>query len=263
MIVVLAALLFLTLFPLYFMLVSSVKTNFQLQTNYFGFPAEPHFEFYADTFAKIKTYMINSMFISGMSAVGVCLIACLSAFMFARYRFPGKPLLYGVLVAFLMIPGILTLVPQFVLVKDLGLINTPWAAILPYIAVGQLVTIIVLRTFIEEIPSELFESIRIDGGSEARAFFHIALPFSKQIILSMALINVLTTWNDFFWPLLVLPDQERMTVTVGLYRFMDQQQILYGQVFSGMTLSSIPLMLLFGFTMKYFVQGMTSGAIKA
>jgi len=263
MIVLLAALLFLTLFPLYFMVVSSLKTNFELQTNYFGLPAQPQFAYYADTFGKVKSYMTNSVFISGVAAIGVSVVACLSAFVFARYRFAGKSFLYGILVAFLMIPGILTLVPQFVLVKNLGLINTPWAAILPYIAVGQLVTIIVLRTFIEEIPGELFESIRIDGGSEARAFLHIALPFSKQIIFSMALINILTTWNDFFWPLLVLPDQERMTITVGLYRFMDQQQILYGQVFSGMTLSSIPLMLLFGFTMKYFVQGMTSGAIKA
>ncbi|MDG0810243.1 ABC transporter permease subunit [Cohnella rhizosphaerae] len=103
----------------------------------------------------------------------------------------------------------------------------------------------------------------MDGGGELIVFFRLVLPLAVPIFLSMGLVNVLSTWNDFIWPLLVLSDQAKTTVTVGLYRFMDPQQIIYGSVFSGMTLASIPLMALFAFTMKYFVQGMTSGAVKA
>ncbi|MCC3375844.1 carbohydrate ABC transporter permease [Cohnella sp. REN36] len=263
LIVVLAILLFFTIFPLYFMLVSSLKTNFELQTNFFGFPGDPQFEYYSEAFAKVKTYLLNSTYISGTAAIGAVFVSCLSAYVYARFRFPFKNLLFGINLAFLMIPGVLMLVPQFVLVTKLGLMNSPWAAILPYIASGQLVITFVLRTFFEEIPKELFESMRIDGSGEVRMFFQLCVPFALPIILSMALLNILNSWNDFIWPLLVLPDQKHMTLTVGLFRFMDQQQILYGKMFAGMTLGTIPLMILFGFTMKYFVQGMTSGAIKA
>jgi len=254
---------FCTLYPLYFMIISSVKTNAELQSNFFGFPIEPQFQYYSSALSKIKTYMTNSSIISGVSAVGVLIVSSLSAYAFARFQFRGKNVLFFTLLMFLMIPGVLTIIPQFVLVKNLGLINTPWAAILPFIASGQLVTIFVMRTFFEGIPKELFESIKIDGGSEFRCFANLVVPFALPIILSMGLVTVLNTWNEFFWPLLVLPDQQKMTLTVGLYRFMDQQQILYGQVFSAMSLASVPLMLLFSFTMKFFVQGLTSGAIKA
>jgi len=262
-ILVLSALLFFTLFPMYFMLVTSFKSNYQLSINYFGLPADPRFEYMKDAFAKIWGYMKNSMIISGASVIGVLAASSLSAYVFARFAFPLKQALFGILLAFLMIPGILTLVPQFVLITKMGLINSPWAAILPYIAGGQLVVIFVLRTFFEEVPKELVESIRMDGGNEAVVFFRLVLPLAVPIFLSMGLVNILTTWNDFIWPLLVLSDQAKTTLTVGLYRFMDPQQIIYGSVFSGMTIASVPLMALFAFTMKFFVQGMTSGAVKA
>ncbi|MFD0711688.1 carbohydrate ABC transporter permease [Paenibacillus sp. GCM10027626] len=260
---ILSVLLFFTLFPLYFMVITAFKTNFQLTVNYFGIPLEPHAEFFTDAFSKIWVYIQNSVVISGTTVIGVLVVSSLSAYVFARFEFPLKRFLFGMLLAFLMIPGILTLVPQFVLITKLDLVNSPWAAILPYIAGGQLVVIFVFRTFFEEIPKELIESIRMDGGNELVTFFRLVLPLAIPIFLSMGLVNILSTWNDFIWPLLVLSDQEKMTVTVGLYRFMDPQQIIYGSVFSGMTIASIPLMLLFAFTMRYFVQGMTSGAVKA
>ena len=263
LIILLSFLLFCTAFPLYFMVVSSLKSNFDLSINYFGLPAHPHFQYYADVFAKVGHYMWNSTVISGLSALGVVTVSSCSAYVFARFEFPMKNVLFFLLILFLMIPSILTLVPQFVLITRLGLINTPWACILPYVAGGQLVTIFVFRTFFEGIPKELFESIRMDGGTEFQAFWYLVIPFSLPILLSMALVNILTTWNDFVWPLLVLPSDKQTTFTVGLYQFMGQQQIKYGYVFAGMTLGAIPLMILFGFTMKYFVQGMTSGAIKA
>ncbi len=262
-IVFLFALLFFTLFPMYFMLVTAFKTNYQLSINYFGLPLNPHVEFISDAASKIGLYLKNSIIVSGATVLGVLAVSSLSAYVFARFDFPLKSALFLVLLSFLMIPGILTLIPQFVLVTNLKLINSPWAAILPYIASGQLVVIFVFRTFFEEIPRELTESIRMDGGSEPVVFFRLVLPLAFPIFLSMGLVNILSTWNDFIWPLLVLSDQSKLTVTVGLYRFMDPQQIIYGSMFSGMTLASIPLMVLFAFTMKYFVQGMTSGAVKA
>ncbi len=177
-IVFLFALLFFTLFPMYFMLVTAFKTNYQLSINYFGLPLNPHVEFISDAASKIGLYLKNSIIVSGATVLGVLAVSSLSAYVFARFDFPLKSALFLVLLSFLMIPGILTLIPQFVLVTNLKLINSPWAAILPYIASGQLVVIFVFRTFFEEIPRELTESIRMDGGSEPVVFFRLVLPLA-------------------------------------------------------------------------------------
>ena len=162
-----------------------------------------------------------------------------------------------------MIPSILTLIPQFVLIVNLKLIGTFWATILPYIAYGQIMFIFILKTFIEGIPKELFDSVKIDGANDVKAFFHIVLPLAKPIITSLALMNFLANWNDFIWPLLVLKGDNMKTITVGLYSFTDAQQIQYGTMFAGFVIAALPLVLLFSINMKYFIQGVTSGAIKA
>jgi len=245
------------------MLITSVKTNLQITQNYFGLNPPVHWEYYAEAFDKVRHYLINSVFISGFSVIGVVLVSCSSAYVFARYEFFGKKLLFIFILSFLMIPSVLTLIPQFIMITRMHLINSKWGCILPYIAGGQIVTIYVLRTFFEGLPNELFECARIDGAGGLRCFLSIALPLSIPMVISMGLFNILFTWNDFFWPLLVLPEQEKTTITVGLYRFMDEQQIKWGLIFAGFMIASLPIMFLFSLSMRYFVQGMTSGALKA
>lgn len=254
--------LLLTYFPIYFMLISSLKNNAQINANYFLMTFPLHFENYSAAFLKVVRYLGNSVIVSGGAVLGVMVIGCMSAYVFARYKFPGKNILYLFLLSFLMIPTVLTLVPQFVLVNNLGLNNTYWSCILPYMASGQIIFIVILRTFIEDIPVDLFDAAKIDGASEIRIFAQVVFPLAKQIIVSLLLINFLNSWNDFIWPQLTLTRDALKTVTVGLYAFTDAQQIQYGYMFAGFVIASVPLIVLFSANMKNFVSGITVGAVK-
>ncbi len=257
-----ALLVFFTFLPFYFMILSSLKTNSQIASNYFGVTFPLHFENYARAFVRVVYYLGNSIFICGVASICVAILSCVTAYAFAVHQFPGKQFLFFFILSFLMIPGILTLIPQFVLIVRLGLIGSRWAAILPYIAYGQILFIFVLRTFIEGIPQDLFNSARIDGANAPLTFFNVVFPLARPILISLILLNFLGNWNDFIWPLLVLKGEKMKTVTVGLYAFTDAQQIQYGLLFAGFVLASLPLVLLFSFNMRYFIQGITSGAIK-
>lgn len=254
--------LLLTYFPIYFMIISSLKTNQQISANYFLMTFPVHFENYTAAFFKVVRYLGNSVIVSGVSVIGVMIFGCMAAYVFARYKFPGKNIIYIFIISFLMIPSVLTLVPQFVLVNNLGLNNTYWACIFPYIASGQIMFIVILRTFIEEIPSDLFDAAKIDGAGSIRIFVQIVFPLAKQIIVSLLLINFLGSWNDFIWPQLTLTKDALKTVTVGLYAFTDAQQIQYGYMFAGFVVASVPLIILFTLNMKSFVSGITVGAVK-
>ena len=151
--------------------------------------------------------------------IGVLVIASISGFVFARYNFPGRELFFFAILALLMIPGVLTLVPAFLLVKNLGLINTYWALILPYMAGGQIFAIFILRSFIAGLPEELFEAARLDGASTLQAFRHIVIPLSKPILVTIAVMNVLGTWNDYIWPLVTISDSKLWTISVGIVTF--------------------------------------------
>lgn len=256
-------LVFFTFMPFYFMVISSVKTNPQIMESYFMVTAPFHWENYGKAFSKVIYYLVNSVVICTATVAGVTLLACISAYIFARYEFVGKKVLFMFFLSFLMIPGVLTLIPQFVLMVKLHIIGTRWAAILPYIAYGQIMFVFILKTFIEGIPKDLFDSAKIDGANAVRSFINVVLPLAKPIITSLGLMNFLNNWNDFIWPLLVLKGDRMKTVTVGLYSFTDAQQIQYGMLFAGFVIASLPLILLFSFNMKYFIQGVTSGAIKA
>ena len=166
-------------------------------------------------------------------------------------------------IALLMIPGILTLVPQFILIKSLGLFNTPWALIIPYISGGQVFAIFILRQFFAAIPEELFEAARIDGASEARAFLMLSVPLSQSILGVVTIMHVLHSWNDLIWPLVTLTSQSNFTLTLGLFAFRNENWTNWGPLFAGYVIGAVPLMALFAFTSKLFVRGLTSGAIKA
>jgi multiple sugar transport system permease protein/raffinose/stachyose/melibiose transport system permease protein len=160
---------------------------------------------------------------------------------------------------------VLTLIPLFLLVKDMGLLNTYWVLILPYIAGGQAFAIFVLRSFIASQPEEIFESARIDGANEFTIYSRIALPMAKPILGTLAILSLLSTWNDYIWPSVTLRNPELWTISLQLVSFSSQWASLqqYGQMFAGYVVASIPLFLLFIFTMRLFIEGLASGAIKA
>ena len=259
------------------MIITSFKTNDQLIYNFWGIATPLHWENYVQAWQTIKHYVFNSMLISFCSVVGVVMVASPSAYAFARHKFPGDGFLFYAIISLLMIPAVLTLISSFMWIKQFplvggndwlgqggkGFLDSRLALILPYIASGQVFAMFILRGFMAALPEELFEAARIDGASELRMFLNVALPLSKPIIGTVAIMNLLYVWNDFVWPLLVLSDDAKKTLPIGLAFLHGSFSTSYGPLMAGYSIACIPLLLLFLFTMKYFVQGLTSGALKA
>lgn len=253
----------LTYFPYYFMILSSFKNNAEIAAHPFTVTFPLRFENYVSSFGKIIKYLKNSIIVSGATVIGTVIAGTLSAYVFAKFKFPGKNFLYMFVLMFMMIPSVLTLIPQYVLVSDMKLIGTFWAVILPAIATGQIQFIVVLCPFIEGTPKELSEAAILDGANQFQLFRHVIYPLVKATIISLALIAFLNSWNDFVWPMLTLSASDELkTITLGLYSYRDLQQILYGPMFAGFVLASIPMIVFFSLNMKNFISGITSGAIK-
>lgn len=260
--ILLITLLVLMFIPLLMMVNISFKTLAQFAVNPYGITLPLHPENYARAFDIIWRYIWNSFIVSGLSVIGVISLATLSAWAFARYPFPGREFLFYLILALLMIPGELTLIPSFLLVKNLGLLNTRWVLILPYISGGQVFAIFILRSFFEAMPEELFEAARIDGASELKTFLQVAVPMANSIIGVVAIMNITATWNDLIWPMVTVNVRRLMTLTIGLYAFRNEMYTRWGSLMAGYTIASIPMIILFAFTSRLFVEGLASGAIK-
>lgn len=260
----LIVLAFTALYPFFYMIITSFKTNGQFYSNFFGITFPLHFENYAVAWEAIGGYIFNSVFVGIVSVLIIITTSALAGYSFARLRFKGKNFLYMSVVALLMIPGLLTLIPLFLLVKSFGLLDSYMGLIIAFAAGGQAFTIFVFRQSFASLPEELFEAARIDGCGELRVFWQIVLPLSKPIIGTMAIWNLLAIWNEYMMPLVLLSDPTKFPITVGLIQFESQfvSQTLYGPMFAGYTIASLPLLILFLFTMRLFMKGLTSGAVK-
>jgi ABC-type glycerol-3-phosphate transport system permease component len=255
---------FITFYPFLFMVMTSLKNNNQFY-HYFWQPIVFPIEWNNYTLAwnQVQGYLFNSVVVSGAAIVGVLGIAAPTAYAFARGRFPGRNLLFGSILALMMFPGVLTLIPSFQLVNKLKMLNTYWVMILPAIAYLQILSIYILRTFFESQQSELFEAARMDGATEWQAFWHIALPLARPVLGVVAIIALLETWNDFIWPLLTVTKGDIQPITVGLTYFAAGTfRSAFGPLMAGYTISSLPLILLFSFFMRTFIEGMSAGAVK-
>jgi len=219
---------------------------------------------YRYSWGVLRPYMVNTLLVCLTTAAGVVLIGSISGYVFARYRFPGSKALFVGILSLMMIPAVLTLVPSFLLVKQLGLLNSYWVLILPYVAGGQIFAIFLFKGFFEGLPEELFESARLDGAGHFALYWHIVLPLSKQIIAVVAIMNILGTWNNFLWPFITNADPQYHVVSSGLY-IMGTSQVAqnYSTMFAAYLLSSIPLLLLFIYATRPFLRGVASGAFKA
>lgn len=261
---VILMLIVLMMVPMLLALFIAGKSRAQFDFNPWGltFPIYYHQTFPA-AWRVVSQSILNSVIVSAVSCVGVLFFGSLSAYVFARFDFLGKDTVFVFILSLLMIPAILTLVPRFVVVHKLGLFQTMWALLLPYIAAGQVMAVFLMRTFFASIPSEYFESARIDGASEFRCFWNIALPLSKHIAGVVAILQVLGTWNDIFWPYLTIgTKRELFTIPVALLIFDDQLGQQIGTQMAGYIIASLPLVLLFAFTSRLFVEGLTAGGLK-
>jgi ABC-type glycerol-3-phosphate transport system permease component len=243
--------------------IMSGKSPSQIATQ----PLLPTFPFHWENFVTawnlgIKGYLGNSIVLSLSIVIGDTSLAVIAAYVFARYRFPGKNILFSMILALMMIPGILTLVPTYILVRDLRLLDTLWAVILPAVLGANAFQVIVMRTFFEGLPEELFEAARIDGASHWTLLVRITLPLSVSIISSMAILRFNGAWNDLIWPLLVLNRDELRPISVGLVLLATGGNREIGIQMAGSVIASIPLIIVFLVGMRAFIDGLSTGAIK-
>ena len=257
----LVVILVLTFVPFAFMVMTSLKDTHQFYHS-FWLPALPfRFSNYAAAFADLDGYIVNSLIVTVASITGITLSSAVAGFVFARYRFPGREVLYYGIIAMMMVPGVLMLVPSFVWVKKLGLLDSYEVMILPHIAGGQVLGIYLLRGFFRQIDPSLFEAARIDGAGPMRQLWHIGLPLAKPVLGVVVIVSALGVWNSFLWPLVTTSSEDVMVITVGMLRYTSRAGGAYGRMFAGYTVSAIPLAILFLFCTRQFMKGITSGAL--
>jgi ABC-type glycerol-3-phosphate transport system permease component len=263
---VLIFLLILSFFVLAIMVSMSFRPQVLILTNFWGLPIPPTFINYQDAFRQLVGPMARTLLICFASIVGIVMLACPASYALARINFPGKTILFLLVLATLTIPGIVLLTPTFILAGDLGLRGSMWGLIATYIAGGQPFAIFLITTFFMNQSEEIFEAARIDGATEFQALVRVAIPLAWPIVMTVGILNFLGIYSDLIWPVLMLPQSEQ-TLLMALQRFDAQVSELnsrpdWGVRSAGYTLAIIPQLILFVVAMKYFIQGLTSGALK-
>jgi len=265
---ILLVLLALSFVPVVMMLFMSLKDSLTIFGDFWAPPIPPMWSNYSTALLKLLPATLRTLYISVVSVIGITLFACLAAYAFARLKFFGKEVLFFLVVFIFLVPGVLTLTPSFILANQLGLRNKLEGLIIFYVAGGQVFAIFLLRAFFQSQPEEIFEAARIDGASEWRMIWSIAVPLARSILITLAILNFLSIYNDFLWPLLMLPSTELHTLTIALQAFNPPNERLPGRpelgiITAAYVFASIPILLVFAFGMRYYIEGLTSGAIKS
>lgn len=254
--------------PVIMMLTMSLKDSLTIFGDFWAPPIPPIWSNYSVALLKLMPATVRTLYISIVSVLGITLFSCLAAYAFARLKFFGKEFLFFLVVFIFLVPGVLTLTPSFILANQLNMRNSLEGLIVFYIAGGQVFAIFLLRAFFQSQPEEIFEAARMDGATEWRMIWSIAVPLAMPILITLAILNFLSIYNDFLWPLLMLPSTELHTLTIALQAFNPPNERLPGRpelgiITAAYVFASLPILAVFTFGMKYYIEGLTSGAIKS
>ncbi len=255
----------LVIFPFLWMIVTSFKTNREIQRDPFGLPAELQWSNFSRAWgsANIGDYVLNTAIVLSMSLTGTLLISAMAAYVLSRFEFPGNRAIFLLFMAGLMFPVFLGLVPLRFLMTDLGLYNTYHGLALVYIAYSLPFTIFFMSGFFKTLPGEVAEAAIVDGASQFQTFFQIMLPMAKPGLIAMGIFNFLGQWNQFLLPL-VLMAQDRYLLSVGLNFLSIQQGYAndYGALFAAMTITMVPTLIVYIIFQRRLESGLTAGALK-
>lgn len=247
--------------PLAQSLMTSLKSEKEIKMSGFSFlPQSFTLESYTDLFSTrsdstpIIKWFINSLITSFSSTALVLLISSTSAFAYARLRFKGKNLLFGILMATMVFPSVINLIPLYKICAALNMINTKWALILP--GASGAFNIFLIRQFMLGIPKELDEAARIDGASYFQIYYKIMLPLCAPVLTVVGMFAFTGSWNDFLWPTLVISNVDKMTITPGMQILKGTYDVYPSHAMAGGIVSVIPTFVLFLFAQKYFIKGM-------
>jgi len=251
------------LFPLFWMVSASfMQTGMANQYPPHLVPRHPTFAHYREIFTRLSMgrFVLNSAIIS-LVVTGLSLfINSAAGYAFAKLRFRGRDKLFRGLMLGLVVPVQVAMLPLFLLFKEMRLINTYWGVIIPSLA--SIFGIFLIRQYTLDIPDDLLDAARIDGASEFRIYRSVVLPVIVPILATLAIWTFLTTWNDFMWPLIVLSDQSKMTLPVALANLAGEHVQDTELMMAGSVVTVLPVLLVFLFLQRYYVQGIMAGSVK-
>jgi multiple sugar transport system permease protein len=252
------------LFPFYWMVATSIKTLTEaLQSPPTWFPQHANFKNYANAFhaAPFGRYLFNTLLIAGITVFCNLLTSVLAAYSFAMTDFPGKRVIFAILLTTLMIPFEVTLIPNFILIKNLHLYNTYWAQIVPW-AAGTF-GIFLVRQFFLSIPKEIFEAAVIDGASSWAVLWKVAVPLARPALVTLALFSFIGSWNSFVWPLIVTTNANVRPIQVGLSQLKsDAGNNNFPLMMAGTALTIVPIAILYFFVQRQLIEGVASSGVK-
>jgi raffinose/stachyose/melibiose transport system permease protein len=246
------------------MIFSAFKSTPEIFKAPFGLPDFTN----TGNFVKIWTqtnfvrYLFNSFIVTGCSMALILTLGTMAAYAIARYEFFGSTFILMFFLAGLTLPLKLAIIPLFILMRDLGVLNNQLSLILVYTAMGLPSTVFIMTGFIRTLPNELEDAARMDGASEARIMWKIMLPLVRPAMVIAGIQNVVPIWNDFFFPLVFIQNDDLKTLPQGLTTFMGEYTTDWGALFAGLTLSAAPIIIIYIVLSRQFISGMTSGAIK-
>ncbi|WP_125154167.1 carbohydrate ABC transporter permease [Clostridium rectalis] len=255
----------LTILPLYFMVITSFtdpSTSASLQFSLIPTEFTLNSYKYFFTFNKnVLRWLFNSLLVSGIITLSNLLFASMAGYAFSKLRFPGKNTIFWTLMCVIMIPGQVTLIPLYILIKNIfNMADSYFALIIPSLV--SIYNIFLMKQYMTSIPTTLIDAARIDACSEFGIYRKVILPLAKPGLAVMGIFTFVAHWNDFFWPLLVTESSTMRTIQVGLGSFRFVDSTMYGPMMAGSVIASIPMFILFFSLQKYFLQGITIGAIK-
>lgn len=254
---------FFTLLPFFWMVSTSLKKTKALTVLPIQWlPDEISFDGFVKIFDifPFDKAIFNSIFISVLITFVTVMSASMAAYVFSKINFKGREVLFGIYIATMMIPANITMIPNYLTLKHLSLLNSYVGIMLPSLfnAFGTFM----IRQYMRTIPDDFVEAAVLDGASQLRIFFKMILPLSKPAIATLTVITFMGAWNDYLWPLIVLTDKNKMTLPVGLSLLNGQHQSDYNMLMAGALISMIPILLIYTFAQRYFEQGLSVGGIK-
>lgn len=254
----------LSLFPVYFMAVSSLKSKADYLENKFNLPPHPIPDNFLTAFAgeKFLIRFANSTILTVGSVAVSLLIACLAAYAFARMRFPGKRTLFNLILSLMVVPPVVMVVPLFVTMVRLKLVNTYQGAILIYIGLLLPFSVYMMTNFFQTIPHEIIDAARIDGCSTFGVFSRILMPLSAPAVITLIVVNALWVWNELLIALIFLQRDEMKTLMVGIASMRSRIYVDIPATMAGLLVATIPIVVLYLFGQRYFIRGLVGGAVK-
>lgn len=227
-------------------------------------PEEPTLDNFTRAWSSgdFPRYLLNSIIVTVLSTALSVALASMLGFTFARYEFPGKRILFAALLFTMMVPGMLLLIPQFIVARDLGLLNSLWGLIVVYAVMNLGLNTFLLRGFYSAMPQELFDAAAVDGAGPWRQFRSVALPLSKPGLATVTIFSWLLAWDEFTWAITILADQDLYTLPIGIRNLQVAQQTEWGLVFAASLMALAPVLILFVALQRQFVSGAFVGTTR-